>query len=245
MNIAIVSASVIQQSRTIDMLDEYSSGLSIELRTSYYLTSGDLLKEVKSQGGYDLYILDVLIPDMDGIVLAEKLRAGGDKGTILYINGEPSRAWRAFRVRADDYLLSPVKKELFSQAMDRIVEAGTSIRTNRTVEFRLKHGVMRDDPDNLTYIDKSKRSCRYHFADGKVYEGPIVRGAFEECIEQYLCYEEMFLAGKSMLINLRHVRIISDSCIVLSNGEELHPPKSRYEAVYQAWTEYSERRSEH
>lgn len=244
MNIAIVSANEIQQSRTIAMLEEYASKLSIEFRTTYFLASENLLKEVKLRGGYDMYILDVLIPDVDGILLGERLRARGDNGIVLYINGEPSRAWRAFRIRADDYLLSPVHKELFREAMDRAVNMCTDLSSMHTIEFRLKNGIMRDDLGKLTYIDKSRRSCRYHFSDGKVYEGPTVRGTFEACVEEFLCYEELYLAGKSLLLNLRHIRLIDANGIILSNGEVVHPPKSRYEAVSNAWKKYSDEMNE-
>ncbi|MCQ2567832.1 MAG: response regulator [Mogibacterium sp.] len=241
MNIAVLSAGIIQQERTVEMLREYAGRTEAKLKIEYYLSAEKLLKEVETCGGYELYVVDVLMPEMDGIMFAERLRAGGDNGRIIYINGEPSRAWRAFRVRAFDYILSPVRKEYLYESLTEIRNELKLNRISPVVELKVKDGIMRVRLSDITYIDKSSRSCVYHFVDGACERGTTMRSKFSEDVAEYLVHEELTIVGLSLVVNMAHIRSLSRDKLVLSNGEEIHPPKNQFVNINAAWAEYVEK----
>lgn len=59
--------------------------------------------------GYDIVILDVMLPGMDGFTLAAKLRAAGEFVPILMLTarGQAQDVLRGFEAGADDYLPKP------------------------------------------------------------------------------------------------------------------------------------------
>ena len=59
--------------------------------------------------GYDVVVLDVMLPGMDGFVLASKLRAQGQFVPILMLTGrgQAEHVLRGFEAGADDYLPKP------------------------------------------------------------------------------------------------------------------------------------------
>jgi DNA-binding response OmpR family regulator len=62
-----------------------------------------------TRGGYDAIVLDVMLPDLDGFALCEKLREAGDHTPVIMLT---ARAAAEDRVRgleagADDYLVKP------------------------------------------------------------------------------------------------------------------------------------------
>src|SRR5690625_1563330 len=83
-----------------------------------YLERDDLLVEEAENGeqalqlalknDYDLILLDIMMPEMDGIEVCEKLRE--QKATpviMLTAKGEESNRVQGFEVGADDYIVKP------------------------------------------------------------------------------------------------------------------------------------------
>jgi DNA-binding response OmpR family regulator len=69
-----------------------------------------LTAQVPSSGhGFDLVILDVMLPGMDGYAVAERLRQAGDYTPILMLTakGTPEDIVRGLEGGADDYLPKP------------------------------------------------------------------------------------------------------------------------------------------
>lgn len=61
------------------------------------------------QGGYDLVVLDLMLPGMDGLAVCQKLRAGRDYVPILMLTAKASELDRVvgLEIGADDYLTKP------------------------------------------------------------------------------------------------------------------------------------------
>jgi DNA-binding response OmpR family regulator len=70
----------------------------------------DALQRLQAEpGGFDLVILDVMLPGMDGFELADRMRQAGDYTPILMLTakGQPEDVVRGLEVGADDYLPKP------------------------------------------------------------------------------------------------------------------------------------------
>ena len=106
MRIAICDdeAVCIEQVRTI--AEQYAAGRSDR---NFVLESfthpDDLLEAAEKIGGYDIYILDIIMPDTNGIDLGASLREAGYDGKIIYLTASEEYSLAAFRVRAFDYLI--------------------------------------------------------------------------------------------------------------------------------------------
>lgn len=71
-----------------------------------------------SNGPIDLAIVDLCLPDTDGISLIDRLRAAGDPGIILISGlGDPADRIAALEVGADDFVVKPFDpRELVARA---------------------------------------------------------------------------------------------------------------------------------
>ncbi|NJN88622.1 MAG: response regulator transcription factor, partial [Leptolyngbyaceae cyanobacterium SL_7_1] len=95
--------------------DDLSSGklLSKILKNHHYAidlaTDGLTGLELASQWSYDLYILDVQLPKLDGISLCHRLRAQGKTAPILMLTGKRSNddIVTGLDAGADDYVIKP------------------------------------------------------------------------------------------------------------------------------------------
>lgn len=67
----------------------------------------------------DLVFLDVQMPDLDGVRVAEALSAQDDPPRIVFVTAFDGHAVRAFELDALDYLLKPYDRERFERALVR------------------------------------------------------------------------------------------------------------------------------
>jgi two-component system LytT family response regulator len=67
----------------------------------------------------DLVFLDIAMPDLDGIGVAEEIARDGAGPHIIFVTAFNEFAVKAFEVRALDYLLKPYDRERFDAALAR------------------------------------------------------------------------------------------------------------------------------
>ena len=73
----------------------------------------------------DVVFLDIRIPEIDGLELAERLTAPGAP-VIVFVTAHAGHAASAFDIDAVDYLLKPYDKERFDRCITRIRQKVTS-----------------------------------------------------------------------------------------------------------------------
>ena len=68
----------------------------------------------------DVALLDITMPGLDGVALAQRLVDLPDPPTVVLITAHDEHALRAFEVSAVDYLVKPVDRERFERTMAHI-----------------------------------------------------------------------------------------------------------------------------
>lgn len=76
-----------------------------------------------SERDYDAILLDITMPNMDGIEFLERLRKKKPDVPVIVITGHPSipNAASAVRLRAADYITKPFTPETITQSVQRLV----------------------------------------------------------------------------------------------------------------------------
>lgn len=78
----------------------------------------------------DLAFLDIHMPDLDGLGVAQTVVAQEDPPAIVFVTAFDQYAIKAFEVRALDYLLKPYDRERFERALARARGAGSAASAN-------------------------------------------------------------------------------------------------------------------
>ncbi len=86
--------------------------------------AGDSLTALKLIQGhrYDAVFLDISMPGLDGLELANLLAKLGEPPAIVFVTAHDRHAVAAFGIGAADYLLKPVRAERLSAALDRVLK---------------------------------------------------------------------------------------------------------------------------
>ncbi|WP_433942452.1 response regulator transcription factor [Brevundimonas diminuta] len=148
-----------------------------------------LLKSQK--GGYDVYVVDRMMPRLDGVAMVETIRKGGDQTPVLFLSalGEVEDRVTGLKAGGDDYLVKPYAlAELVArvEALSRRRETGgvqTVLKVGdlemnliaRTVhrdgqeidlqprEFQLLEFLMRHAGQSVTRTMLLEKVWEYHF----------------------------------------------------------------------------------
>ena len=75
---------------------------------------------------YDVVFLDIDMPGLSGMQLAEVLNDLDKKPAIIFVTAHSEYAVQAFEVAATDYLVKPVESDRLRQAIERLVPAQPS-----------------------------------------------------------------------------------------------------------------------
>lgn len=90
----------------------------------------DALARIRKQK-YDLFVLDINMPKIDGLVLLEKVRSAGDQTPALLLTArrEKDDIHQGFRVGADDYVTKPFSIEELALRVGAILRRTSSSQT--------------------------------------------------------------------------------------------------------------------
>lgn len=100
----------------LKMLIDKVEGISVK---GTYTNPEEALRALQ-QFEVDVIFLDIEMGTSHGIKIAEKLRAKHEQVKIVFVTAHAEFAVDAFQVRADDYLLKPVRKERLQETVNRI-----------------------------------------------------------------------------------------------------------------------------
>ena len=106
---------------------------------------GEEAVELAREGGFDLIILDVYMPQMSGTELLMQLRAKGvDADVIMVTSANDAKTVNdAVRLGAVDYLVKPFAYERFQQALEVFCRRRESVQRDSFSQDALDHTLFR------------------------------------------------------------------------------------------------------
>ena len=225
---------IIEDEETIAELEKdylELSGFDVEIETSGNKGLERALKE-----DFDLYILDILMPQLSGIETGRRLRALGNGGEIIYLTQSNDFAADSYDVHAFFYLLKPVDQAKFFQILDGAVET-LQRRQNYAVVVQTPEGSRRILLDHIRYVERMGRCMRYDCTSGDVVSQTI-RVPFREMAAPLLAHRRFFLCGASFVLNFQHVIGVSGQTALLDNGQSITLPRTAASEFKKAWGNY-------
>lgn len=166
-----------------------------------FTTSGNL--------DYDVIMLDIKMPYMNGLQVAEKIRESNENVVIVFITSMQQHAIHGYEVSATDFIIKPVNYNTFMAKFNRIISIAESrqeqtvvIKTNRTLKY-LK-------VSDIFLIESQQHKLIYHTISGD-YE---TWGTMKEICAK-LQGRSFALCNSSYLVNLRYVDALEGNSVIL------------------------------
>jgi len=117
LRVMIVDDEAPARARLRDLLGECGSELPLVVTGE--AASGPAALELLSQAAADVVLLDIRMPEMDGIEVAQHLQQIEHPPAVVFATAYDDYAIRAFELHAVDYLLKPIRLERLKAALAR------------------------------------------------------------------------------------------------------------------------------
>ncbi|MNW52272.1 Transcriptional regulatory protein YpdB [compost metagenome] len=114
----------------------------------------------KNKIDYNIYLLDIEMPDMDGISLAKKIREFDNKAIIIFVTNYDEYMPDVFKVQTFDYILKPVNKETLFEVLQRAEHYLHSSYSYFELSYERNKLIVNED--EIMYFEKKGRAAHVY-----------------------------------------------------------------------------------
>ena len=198
-------------------------GTDTMIQISYFQNSSD----TEILNPFDMYILDIDMPDMNGFELANKIYEKYPEAVIIFCTMHDNLVYDSFRLNAFYFVRKSNLEEDLSYSLKKYI----SLRTHVTYIARTSAGIEKIPFDKIIYFEVAHNDLYIHLLDNsEIRERKSIQKLGTE-----ISSAGFVQIGKSFLVNMRHIQKIKDYSAVLSNGQIIEIPKSPFSSVYKAY----------
>lgn len=213
MKVAICDDNVTTTAKTENLLLNYHSTLfEIEI----FEEPVHLIEACKNTY-YDFFILDIEMPKMNGIQLAEQIRATNNYNPIVFLTSYKQYMEKVFKVQTFDYLLKPIEQGEMNKVLDRL-SSYLQISDQRFIfSFnKVTHSLLFSD---IIYFEKDKRAVKIYTKNEQFQTLMTTDELLKKLSNDFIQIHHSFV------INIKCFKTLSADTIILTN--EHHLPLSR------------------
>lgn len=216
LKIAICDDNEMDRAKLQSMLTSYYISNDINLSFDLFSSGKALFQQYTKSGDYQVVLLDIEMPEINGIQIAEAIRTKIDKHVIIiFISNYPQYMQQSFLVRPFYYVTKPFKLADIFDLMDKVVQEIESSHVIYSLISTEKGDVTINIKDILFIeaTDSRNNLLSFHFYDHQLTAKGTILHWQEQLTEYnfYRCY-------RSILVNLLHIHYFDKGQIILDNG---------------------------
>ena len=175
--------------------------------------NGDALVETHSKNPFDIILLDIVMPLINGIDVAREIRQNDKNVKIVFLTSSPEFAVESYTVKANNYLLKPLDEEKLYQCIN---EFHGEISSNaRTVTVKGVHSVHKIPLTSVEYVEAQNKRIIFKLKDGDSIESTEPLHVHENVLS---LHDGFFKCHRSYIININHIDTYTAKEIKMRSG---------------------------
>ncbi len=214
-----------QTKSLVSLWKKDSDDVTVEL-----FSEGDSLVDAHFKNPFDIILLDIIMPLMNGIDTAAQIRKNDKSVKLVFLTSSPEFAIESYSVRANGYLLKPIDKVKLHTCLDELYE---------DISDNIKYVVIRDSSfahrielRNIEYIEAQGKHVIFAMNDGNRIKSS---DPFYLCSEKLTVNDGFFKCHRSYIVNVFRINKYTPKEITMRSGYRI--PISRtahkdFEAAY-------------
>lgn len=213
---------------------------NIQLETTSFLSGEKLLESLEQGNKFDLMLLDIVMPGLNGIELAKEIRKKDENVILIYISASEDFAIDAFKVYASNYIVKPVIEENLFPILDRLIPLSKKT-AEQYFTFSTTERTVRIPFSSIASVELLNRKPCVCLEDGSVLTGKFLRGNFNELIKPLFNDERFFHSHKSYVVNISHAVELTNHMFVMKNHAFVPIAKRNYAEAKSRYLNYHQK----
>ena len=161
----------------------------------------------------DFLLLDIDMPEMDGIEAARILNARGINYKIVMLTSKAERFKEAFKIRAFRFVTKPILEEEFFEAVDEVRERMAGMGKIQAYRDGILYEVVQRD---ILYLMADGNAVRIFTKHAEYRSGKPLKEWAGELDERMF-----FVCHRSYIVNLGKIAEIEQDLAILTSGEKV------------------------
>jgi len=209
------------------LLEKWAKSAAIPFRVSAFHSAEEFLFAYEDNKNYDILLLDVEMGDMNGVELARQIRTENNSAQIIFITGFPDYMQFGYDVAALHYLMKPVNEQKFYDVLNRAV--AQIEQQPQAILLTINGQQLRVNVNDIMYIEAVDHTVEIATKDDSKLIAKMPLYQLESELPQ-----EFVSCHRGVLVNLRHVKKITKTDVVMDCGAMLPLSRRQYSAVNKA-----------
>lgn len=232
--IAVLDDNQNELSSVLKLLEEFQrEHTEYSITVMPFTNPFDLLEYTHDHGGFDVYLLDIVMRNLTGIECARKLRERGDSGEIVFLTVSHEYGVDAFGVNAAGYLLKPIQTAALSERLLTIF--GRIGNCHPPLFVKLVSGEIRAlHIEKIVYIESFGKKQSVNLTDGQVLQTQMSLAEWQKRLEGCPAF---YSPHRSYIVNFEHVTGI-DAYGLSVGGYKIPVPRAVLKTVQNSFLEY-------
>ena len=213
------------------ILEDYVTSKE-DVEFDVYSNASDLLDSVLKKE-YDVLILDILMPGLNGIEAAREIRRYDETVEIIFLTSSPEFAVDSYDVRAFYYMLKPISSEKIRQQLDLLYERlqksidQLSIVTSQSI-FSLPY-------HKIEFVEVMNKTLFFHLSNGTSRQ---VHASLSDYESKFLDRPSFCKVHRSYLVNLKHMQTLNPNTFQSYSGKTIPISRYHYKEVREAYIKH-------
>jgi len=187
-----------------------------EADIKYFEKGADLIEYIKKGANIDVCFLDIIMPEMNGIELAAKMREIGFNGKIVFLTASRDYGVESYQVKAFFYLLKPASVQDVSKLLNEIKNsaiekdnAGIKIETRNITRFVYFK--------EISFVEVINKNVFFRLLDGTEI---VIFASLSDIMPQLTADGRFAQCHRSFVVNMDAIMQIQGKQIFLRCGRK-------------------------
>ena len=236
MKIAVIEDKKPHRDLLVHYLEEWRRGQERSVTVEAFGSGESFWFRYEEERDYDVLILDIQMPGINGMELARRVREADGDIVIVFATGVSDYLEEGYEVEALHYLVKPLSQEKLERCMEKALKRR---RQERFVTVHGGEGILKISQERINYVEARGRGCCVGRV--KVPEELEVRESLSE-MESLLEPEDFMKCHRSYLCSIGNIRRIDRGSVEFDDGSSIPVSRRLYQQVNRRFMAYFRRK---
>lgn len=217
----------LEKGKLIDgMVEEWTSDHAIYAERELFSSSRGLLYEIEDGTNFDLLMLDIEMPELDGMELTEKIKKCLPDAIIIFITSHEKYVYESFKVQPFRFIPKKLLNRMLPLALKDAIEV-IEKSEGKYLYTTNQEGMEKIPTRSITYIWHREKYAYIEKTNG---ERTKVRKTLRQVYSE-LPTDDFVWIDRGCICNLLQVQRIENGDVLLTDGTKLPVSRDRLTEV--------------